>query len=147
MALLKGDGSLQDLTESNDCAFACLFDSCTSLYDASQLELPSKYVPKNGYANMFWGCSNLSAVPDIPALSAHRFAYGYMFCGTAIADAPDIATTTMLSGQVYQSMFADCTSLTDAPELPATTLSYRCYESMFNGCTSLSSVKVNFSDW
>ena len=37
----------------------------------------------------------------------------------------------------YRSMFKDCTSLTQAPELPATTLGNNCYESMFNGCTSL----------
>lgn len=137
MTLLKGDGTLQDLTDSNDCAFACLFDSCTALVDASQLALPSKYVPANGYANMFWGCSDLSAVPDIPALSAHRYAYGYMFSGTAIVDAPDIATTTMLSSQVYYGMFQDCSSLTTVPALPATTLAEYCYTSMFQGCTSL----------
>ena len=34
-------------------------------------------------------------------------------------------------------MFRDCTSLTTAPELPATTLANSCYSSMFRGCTSL----------
>ena len=44
-----------------------------------------------------------------------------------------------LSGKdcCYQSMFSDCTSLTQAPELPATTLAYMCYTTMFSGCTSL----------
>ena len=37
-------------------------------------------------------------------------------------------------------MFAGCTSLTTAPELPATTLADYCYMSMFQGCTKL---KVN----
>lgn len=42
-----------------------------------------------------------------------------------------------MSGSCYDSMFRDCTSLTTAPELPATRLNYSCYSSMFRGCTSL----------
>ena len=34
-------------------------------------------------------------------------------------------------------MFRNCTSLTQAPALPATTLADSCYYSMFDGCTSL----------
>ena len=34
-------------------------------------------------------------------------------------------------------MFEDCTSLTEAPELPATELAEYCYSGMFSGCTSL----------
>ena len=37
-------------------------------------------------------------------------------------------------------MFFGCTSLTKAPELPATTLVERCYEGMFSGCTNLAFV-------
>ena len=33
--------------------------------------------------------------------------------------------------------FSNCTSLTTAPELPATTLANNCYSKMFSGCTSL----------
>ena len=39
-------------------------------------------------------------------------------------------------------MFRDCTSLTQAPALPATTLAYFCYNYMFYGCTSLTQVSV-----
>ena len=38
-------------------------------------------------------------------------------------------------------MFSGCTSLTQAPALPATTLTDRCYASMFAGCTSLVSAQ------
>jgi hypothetical protein len=34
-------------------------------------------------------------------------------------------------------MFYDCTSLTIAPELPATTLADNCYQYMFYNCASL----------
>ena len=42
-------------------------------------------------------------------------------------------------------MFNNCTSLTTAPELPATTLNTNCYSYMFNGCTSLKRIKMNAS--
>ena len=38
-------------------------------------------------------------------------------------------------------MFAGCTSLTTAPELPATTLNNYCYSEMFYNCTRLNSIK------
>ncbi len=37
----------------------------------------------------------------------------------------------------FYSLFKGCTSLTQAPELPATTLADGCYNGMFSGCTSL----------
>ena len=37
----------------------------------------------------------------------------------------------------YYGLFEYCTSLTSAPELPATTLADYCYKLMFHGCTSL----------
>lgn len=37
----------------------------------------------------------------------------------------------------YTRLFNGCTSLTAAPELPATTINNNCYAYMFNGCTSL----------
>ena len=39
-------------------------------------------------------------------------------------------------------MFTECTSLTSAPELPATTLAEGCYSSMFAECTKLSTVTM-----
>ena len=39
-------------------------------------------------------------------------------------------------------MFYGCTSLTSAPELPATELARGCYCRIFNGCENLSSVTM-----
>ena len=55
---------------------------------------------------------------------------------TSLTTAPELPATT-LANYCYNSMFAGCTSLTTAPELPATTLARNCYSYMFNGCTSL----------
>ena len=40
--------------------------------------------------------------------------------------------------ECYKSMFKGCTSLLEAPALPATELADSCYIGMFSGCTSLS---------
>jgi hypothetical protein len=43
-------------------------------------------------------------------------------------------------------MFDGCSSLTTAPELPATTLAEDCYNYMFTGCTSLNYIKCLATD-
>ena len=45
----------------------------------------------------------------------------------------------------YFQMFSGCTSLTQAPELPATTLADNCYYYMFNNCPMFSTVKMKAS--
>ena len=42
-------------------------------------------------------------------------------------------------------MFISCSSLTTAPELPATELVNGCYNGMFNSCTKLNYVKAMFT--
>ena len=42
-------------------------------------------------------------------------------------------------------MFDGCTSLTQAPVLPATTLANNCYAYMFQNCSSLKRIKMNAS--
>jgi hypothetical protein len=55
---------------------------------------------------------------------------------TSLTTAPELPATTLAYG-CYRNMFSGCSSLTTAPELSATTLANDCYESMFRGCTSL----------
>ena len=55
---------------------------------------------------------------------------------TSLVDAPKLPALTMASS-CYKEMFFGCTSLVTAPELPATTLANSCYDSMFKDCTSL----------
>ena len=63
--------------------------------------------------------------------------YARMFQGcTSLTQAPSLPATTLKS-KCYSYMFQGCTSLTQAPALPATTLAINCYYSMFQGCTSL----------
>ena len=67
------------------------------------------------------------------------YCYYSLFQGcTSLTQAPALPAMT-LADNCYQRMFNRCTSLTSAPELPATTLARSCYESMFFGCSSLTS--------
>ena len=66
-----------------------------------------------------------------------KFCYSQMFYGcTSLTQAPELPATT-LAYYCYSQMFSGCTSLTQAPELPATTLAKSCYFSMFSNCTAL----------
>lgn len=63
--------------------------------------------------------------------------YMEMFYGcTSLIQAPELPAMT-LNSFCYYSMFLNCTSLTQAPELPATTLADNCYRQMFYACQSL----------
>ena len=78
-------------------------------------------------------------------LTAPIRCYSFMFYGcTSLTQAPALPATT-LANHCYGYMFNDCTSLTQAPALPATTLANHCYEFMFNGCTLLFHIEALFT--
>ena len=62
--------------------------------------------------------------------------YHIFYRCTSLTTAPEIPATT-LAQSCYQYMFYGCTSLTTAPDLPSTTLTNYCYSYMFNGCKKL----------
>lgn len=69
--------------------------------------------------------------------STEEYCYKSMFYNCiSLIQAPELPATT-LAASCYQSMFYNCASLTQTPELPATTLASYCYKGMFEGCTSL----------
>ena len=71
------------------------------------------------------------------SLSGKDYCFYKLFKGcTSLTTAPELPATT-LSSYCYDSMFYGCGSLTTAPALPATTLSSNCYHNMFNYCESL----------
>lgn len=55
---------------------------------------------------------------------------------SSLTQAPELPATT-LAMEAYSEMFAYCSNLTQAPDLPASTLNRNCYYSMFGGCTNL----------
>ena len=63
--------------------------------------------------------------------------YAGMFSDcTSLMEAPSLPATK-LADRCYIAMFSGCTSLVEAPALPAKELANSCYNSMFKGCTSL----------
>ena len=68
------------------------------------------------------------------------FRYLFRSC-TSLTTAPELPATT-LAEQCYFAMFHSCTSLTTAPALPATTLTINCYAYMFYSCTSLTTASA-----
>ena len=111
--------------------------------DASGLLLPATTLSDGCYRDMFRGCQNLIAAPELPATTLKRDdeeckgCYSGMFenCPNLTA-APELPATE-LAEECYRRMFAGCTNLTAAPELPATELAEECYSGMFDNCGSL----------
>ena len=118
-------------------AFKALFKNCTNIINVEKGFLPATTLNNYCYHQMFYGCSNLTTVPDLPATSLKSYCYYSMFGGcVSLTQAPELPATT-LREYCYFSMFDGCVSLTQAPELPATTLAQGCYYGMFYGCGSL----------
>ena len=70
-----------------------------------------------------------------PTMASYSYANMFQNC-TSLTQAPALPATT-LADNCYNSMFQNCTGLTQAPALPATTLAANCYSNMFSDCTSL----------
>ena len=64
---------------------------------------------------------------------------------TSLVNAPALPATT-LAHLCYGSMFYGCTNLVNAPELPVTTLADGCYYEMFYKCTSLNKITMLATD-
>lgn len=76
---------------------------------------------------------------DNKSLSAKNYAFSRLFrnCTTVKSVSSGFLPATTLASNCYESMFRECTSLTQAPALPATAIANYCYRYMFQGCTSL----------
>lgn len=101
----------------------------------------------NAFKGLFSGATTLESAENLILPSATSQAcYDHMFyrC-SSLTKAPELPATT-LSYNCYSNMFVDCTSLTAAPELPANTLVDYCYFGMFQGCSNLSSITCLATD-
>lgn len=101
---------------------------------------------KNALEGTFKDMTNLDIHPARPLLlSATTLAdncYQQMFAGSSITRAPEFtneeeAFAATVPQYACKEMFKDCTSLTTAPELPATTMGKESYYGMFSGCTAM----------
>ena len=124
--------------------YSAMFKNCTSL-----VSVPSDLISGNlsttydgCCANMFYGCTSLTAAPTLPSTTLASTCYNSMFYGCrSLTTLPTLPATTLQSS-CYSNMFDGCTGITTIPQgfLPATTLASRCYSNMFNGCSGLTSI-------
>ena len=102
--------------------------------------------------------ATLGNVQENPNLNGFFDSYTYMYHqfvmeGSIKADGniqfllENTGTKMDVPEYCYYSIFQNCTSLTQAPALPATELANYCYLCMFYDCTNLNNINVNFSDW
>ena len=100
----------------------------------------------NGSGIVFGNVTPVSCSGDIRTLVDYEN-YSTVYTGNAkfnglfyrcssLTKAPELPATT-LANSCYNGMFARCSNLTKAPELPATTLASDCYKDMFSGCSRL----------
>ena len=70
-----------------------------------------------------------------------------MFYGcSSLTTAPELPATT-LADNCYENMFSACSSLTTVPALPATTLAEGCYMFMFISCTNIKISQTQTSEY
>ena len=81
-------------------------------------------------------CNALWDYRDLDAPLKNYCGHCMFFGCTSLTTAPELPATIMKE-YCYADMFSGCSNLTTAPALPATTLADKCYQLMFNGCTSL----------
>lgn len=102
-------------------------------------------IPLNAGQSCKWRCKSH------PTMQSRSDYVKFVMTGTIEASGncnsmlnSDFEGITSLYGYdcAFCGLFRDCTSLTKAPNLPATTLSESCYEDMFRGCTYLTESPV-----
>jgi len=84
-----------------------------------------------------WDTNFLLSKNSATAVAAYWFNKLFMRC-SSLTSAPELPATTLNWYNNYYSMFDSCTALKTAPsELPANSLTSECYSGMFSGCTAL----------
>ena len=97
--------------------------------------VPSDYC----FYKLFNDCIGIKEIPNdfLPATELTNNCYDSMFYNcSSLTEAPDLPAENLVNN-CYSHMFYNCKSLTKAPDLPAIELADFCYYSMFSGCESL----------
>ncbi len=117
-----------------------VYGNIMSLYYGDDFIGKNDLTGKNyAFSKLFYNCSKLisaeNLILQVKILSDYCCNFMFNMC-TSLTKAPELPATTLAS-YCYFQMFGNCSSLTKAPELPATTLKTGCYNYMFNMCRSL----------
>ena len=93
---------------------------------------------------MFLLCDTMGDKTAPTTIDAYAFNQMFRNC-SSLEEAPELPATT-LAENCYSNMFQNCSSLKTAPELPATTLAKNCYSNMFQNCSSLKSIYLSYEN-
>ena len=134
------------MTSANTYAFNHLFANNSGLVSAENLVLPAITLANNCYYYMFSECTNLTTAPELPATNSPKSCYVSMFekC-TNLTGGVTVISARTIGDYACFAMFRNCTSLVQAPELPATSIGLCGYYNMFWGCENLTSFQPELS--
>lgn len=133
--------SLPATTLANYC-YKEMFKGCTSLEDLSGTTLPAANISRYAYNAMFENCTGLKKAPVIGATgTVDNFGCQSMFHGcSSLTDVSTLNAVT-LNANAYNSMFWNCTSLVSTPKILSTTVGDNSCSAMFRGCTALTTIR------
>ena len=154
IALSNSDGNAPDVKYSTDCITWTPWDysaisvpaggkvyfkgdnsnGFSSSSKYSSFVMTGKFAASGSVQSLLYG-DNYEDNLTIPSESEYCFLYLFKDC-TSLTTAPELPATTLAPG-CYDLMFCRCTSLETAPDLPAATLTRECYAGMFMGCKGL----------
>lgn len=127
---------------TSDALFYC-YGNIMSLISSTDFITRTGFTTNYVFPYLFYNCTGLLS-HDIkklclPAKSVTQNSYQYMFANcTSLTIAPELPATNLDGNTQYQGMFQGCTSLIKTPSaLPATYVPSVGYDTMFAGCTSL----------
>ena len=131
-------GTVINLNSGESCRWRCKLHPTTQSSGSYVQFVMTGTIEASGNCNSMLS----SDFKNITSLSGYKFAFSLLFykC-TSLVQAPKLPATT-LETSCYASMFEGCESLVQAPELPATTLAGFCYRYMFWGCSKLKEVRI-----
>ena len=138
MSMLFGDDAASNTSLSGkNYAFYELFYRC-DVVEISNDFLPAQSLSTYCYDSMFQMCRELINMPNLPAKILPNYCYQSMFCYCKkLKNALESIPSEIVGVASCNAMFQECTSLVNAPELPALHLDTSSYTNMFYGCTSL----------
>lgn len=121
----------------------CNGTSATNAINNLHIASTAKFSISGNILSLFYedNFKNYNTFPKIPSgeygsYNPRHFSFVF-FESTFLYDAQELKLPNDATEQCYYGMFNGCTSLVQAPELPATTLAESCYRGMFQNCTSL----------
>ena len=124
------------INTSQNCVVGGNINTLINYNDADNVSLRGYY---GCFYQLFRNAKNITDASNliIPSTNIVESYCREMFSGcTSLTTAPELPATT-LANYCYSFMFQGCTSLTTAPALPATKLATGCYSTMFGGCKAL----------